>query len=150
MRLEDIFIVVGEWPAFTIQQAINDMVANGPLAVLIPPSYRGKDSFTNPANVPIIDFRPFGISTGLGGTWATGGGGGNVPNFADAVVPAGTINSINRIFTLTSPPNPTKSLSLFRNGFYQTQGIDYTLSGSTITYISAPITGDSHVASWRF
>jgi hypothetical protein len=74
-----------------------------------------------------------------------------VPNFTDNVVPTGTINGSNAVFTLPSTPNPAGSLQLFRNGVLQTAGMsaDYTLSAATITYNAAPITGDTHVASYR-
>lgn len=78
-----------------------------------------------------------------------------VPNFADAEVPIGIIDGTNATFTLAHPPKPTASLILWRNGIGQTQGKDYTLSGSTITFLaaSAPQTGanvDALIAWYRW
>lgn len=57
--------------------------------------------------------------------------------------PAGTINGVNKVFTITS----ANLLSLHLNGLYQTGGgVDYTLSGTTITYVHAPPTGSGHKA----
>ena len=72
-------------------------------------------------------------------------------SFADVEVPAGTINGVNAAFTLTYAPNPAASLLLFKNGVFQTAGIDYNLSGLTITYVAGaiPVSGDAHVCSYR-
>lgn len=70
--------------------------------------------------------------------------------FADAETPSGTINGINTTFTLAFAPNPGASLLLFLNGLLQTGGgVDYTLSSSTITFVTAPSTGDSLIAFYR-
>jgi hypothetical protein len=61
-------------------------------------------------------------------------------------VPTGTINGTNTTFTLSAAPSPASSLLLFLNGVEQLPGTDYTLSGSTITYINAPVAGDWHNA----
>ena len=73
MTLDDLFIVVGQWPGMNIQLSVNIAAATGNKAVLIPGEYTGTDTFTNPSNVPIIDLRKSGISTGLGGPLAGGG-----------------------------------------------------------------------------
>lgn len=59
--------------------------------------------------------------------------------------PGGTINGVNVTFTLSQIPD---TLFLFVNGVYQTVGVDYTVSGSTITYLAGaiPQTGDAHRA----
>jgi hypothetical protein len=89
-------------------------------------------------------------STGTG-QGALAGGGGSSPNFADAETPSGLINSSNVTYTLAHTPNPAGSLQLYHNGLMNTAGgADYTLSGSTITYGSAPSTGDSLVAFYRY
>jgi uncharacterized protein YoxC len=72
--------------------------------------------------------------------------------FVDSEIPLGTINGSNLAFTLAASPNPSTSLKLSKNGVLLTQGADYTLSGSTITFAgtsSTPQTGDSLVASYR-
>jgi hypothetical protein len=81
--------------------------------------------------------------------WVSVEGGGGVA-FADAETPSGTINSVNTTFTLVSSPNPAASLMLHLNGVLQTAGgVDYTLAGNTITYVTAPATGDKHIAWYR-
>lgn len=76
---------------------------------------------------------------------------GGVPNFADNETPTGLINDVNTIYTLTNAPNPAASLCLYLNGILQKAGgVDYTLVGNTITYVSAPQTGDTHLASYRY
>ena len=55
--------------------------------------------------------------------------------------PTGSIDGSNKDFTLANTP-ATHSLQVFLNGMYQTPGgEDYTLSGLTITFVSAPLTG---------
>jgi hypothetical protein len=56
-------------------------------------------------------------------------------------VPAGTINGSNVTFTLASTP-ATNSLALHKNGIrLKPGGADYTLSGNTVTFVTAPPTG---------
>jgi hypothetical protein len=82
---------------------------------------------------------PGGILTGGGSGGAVVGeisGGGAIPGFGDAEMPAGAINGVNPIFVLSTAPSPAASLALFRNGLLQTAGSDYTLNGPTITFNS--------------
>ena len=65
--------------------------------------------------------------------------------------PAGTQDGSNLSFSLLSNPNPGGSLILRVNGQVLTAGgVDYTLSGSTITYVSglAPASGDTVKADY--
>jgi hypothetical protein len=62
--------------------------------------------------------------------------------------PSGTVNGVNTIFTLQNIPNPASTLQLYWNGVLQTQGIDYTLSGLTITFFVAPPTGSLVAYYW--
>ncbi len=86
--------------------------------------------------------------------WIVGVGGSIAPviaNFSDEETPGGAINSANLIFTLIHPPFPVASLLLFYNGLLQKAGgADYTLAGSTITFVSAPTTGSTLLAWYRF
>jgi hypothetical protein len=81
---------------------------------------------------------------------ATGGG-----NFIYEV-PAGVLNSSNRVFTLSKTPKPALSLALEVNGLLQAQSgsgapwTDYTLSGRTITFRVAPDSGDWIFAGYSF
>jgi hypothetical protein len=76
--------------------------------------------------------------------------GGGSPNFSDAEVPSGSVNGINRTFTLSNAPNPALSLALYLNGVLQQQTTDYALSSSTITTASPPQIGDVLEAFYRF
>jgi len=71
-------------------------------------------------------------------------------HFADSEVPGGSVNGTNVTFTLVNTPNPGLSLELYKNGVLLQQNSDYTLSGSTITFSTAPQTGDSLLASYRY
>jgi hypothetical protein len=64
-------------------------------------------------------------------------------------VPSGLVNGANLVFILVHTPAPS-SLHLFLNGVFQTEGIDYTLSGITITFTYAPSTGDSIYAKYSY
>ncbi len=72
-------------------------------------------------------------------------------SFVDGEAPTGAINGSNREFLVAQAPNPVSSLLLYRNGLLQRTAIDYTLSGSTITFLVAatPQVGDILVASYR-
>lgn len=82
----------------------------------------------------LVDNRPDWIIGGTGG----GGGGGA----SSIEVPSGAVNSANTVFTIAAVPNPTSSLLVFRNGLQLKAGLSYSLAGSTITFVSAPLTGD--------
>jgi hypothetical protein len=70
--------------------------------------------------------------------------------FVDAETPAGTENGSNTAFTLAGTPSPAASLAVYRNGVMQTGGVDYTLSGSNITFLAvAPKAGDVLQAFYR-
>jgi hypothetical protein len=80
------------------------------------------------------------------------GGGGVLPQFSDSEVPTGAINGSNATFTLAATPSPASSLQLYLNGLRQDAGVDYTLSGATITFFTAslPQSGDLLLASYRY
>ena len=54
--------------------------------------------------------------------------------------PVGTINSVNRVFTIPT----TRARLLFLNGVQQTEGTDFTRVLTEITYTDAPLIGDIH------
>ena len=81
----------------------------------------------------------------------TGAGTYTAVNFADLETPSGTINSSNVTFTLAHAPSAAASLILVLNGAVQNAGgNDYTLSGSTITFASAPLTGSNLICWYRY
>ena len=81
-------------------------------------------------------------STGAGTTTAS---------FSDAEVPGGVLNGSNATFNLAQNPTPLSSLSLYRNGLLQSVGIDYTLSGTVVTFLpaSVPKSTDTIAAYYR-
>jgi hypothetical protein len=74
-------------------------------------------------------------------------------NLVDAASLTGTADGTNLVFLLPAAPVPASSLILFRNGLaLQAGGFDYTLSGSTVTFIAgeAPQPGDTLRAWFRY
>jgi hypothetical protein len=80
-----------------------------------------------------------------------GSGSGTSASFVDNETPSGTINGVNTNFSIAQAPVPTASLVLTRNGIVLFQSVDYTLSGTAITFLSGaiPVTGDALRASYR-
>jgi hypothetical protein len=80
------------------------------------------------------------------------GGGGVLPSFSDSETPGGSINGSNTTFTLANTPSPAASLDLALNGLRMSPGIDFTLSGNIISFLTAstPQTGDILTASYRY
>jgi hypothetical protein len=72
-------------------------------------------------------------------------------NFVDAEVPSGSVNGTNPTFTLKNTPAAASDLSLYLNGMLQINSIDYTLTGTVITFSSneIPRTGDELLAYYR-
>lgn len=64
---------------------------------------------------------------------------GGSPALVNADTVAGTANGANATFTLTQTPSPVASLQLFRNGILESNGVDYTISGNTVTFASGSI-----------
>jgi len=71
--------------------------------------------------------------------------------FVDLETPNGAMNGTNAAFTLSMTPTPATSLLLFRNGLLQKIGVDYTLNGSSVSFLagSVPQPGDLLQASYR-
>lgn len=85
------------------------------------------------------------------GSWATTPAG---PAYGDGEIPSGTIDGSNDTFTLANAPSPVASLMLYLNGIIQEAGAgnDFTLSGSTITFLSGaiPQSGSKLKAWYRY
>ena len=62
-------------------------------------------------------------------------------NFIANEIPSGDIDSINKVFILAYAPM-SGTVQVHLNGMVQTpgSGLDYTLSGTTITFTKAPRT----------
>lgn len=70
-------------------------------------------------------------------------------SFADAETPTGSVNGSNTAFTLANTP-VSGSLMLFLGGSVQTKDVDYSLSGTSITFTSAPYSGAVLIAWYRY
>ena len=75
----------------------------------------------------------------------------SLASFIDTETPAGVIDGVNSSFVLQSVPVPSTSLQLYRNGVYQTGGIDYAISANNIQFFAGalPQPGDILLASYR-
>lgn len=71
-------------------------------------------------------------------------------NFVVRETPSGSINGSNTSFSLANTP-VAGTEQVFLNGLLQEPGSgnDYTISGATITYLTAPLTGEKIVVSYR-
>ena len=80
------------------------------------------------------------------------GGGGILPAYADGEVPTGIINGLNPTFLLAFTPSPVTSVEVFHNGILMERGLDYTITGSAITFVTAavPQVGDIVLANYRY
>lgn len=68
--------------------------------------------------------------------------------FVDSETPTGDIDDVNDTFTLAN--NPTAStVKVFLNGIRLQVTTDYTLSGTTLTFITPPSTGDILLVDYR-
>lgn len=74
-----------------------------------------------------------------------------VPTIVVNEIPSGTINGTNRVFTVQNTPI-SGSLELFQNGIVLLPTTHYTISGSTITYVSGfqPVVGETHCVHYRY
>ncbi len=76
---------------------------------------------------------------------------GSSEQFIDSEVPSGVRNGVNTTFALANTPSPASSLTVYRNGLAQASGVDYTLSGSVLTFlsVSVPLATDTLQAFYR-
>lgn len=108
----------------------------------------GDDYYILDGNI-IVPSVPIGSASFL--AWGTYAGSGTEPNFADWITPTGTLNGTNKVFTLPQAPNPVASLRLYRGWqVLKPGGVDFTLSGNTITYTIAPPPTATHLAFYRY
>lgn len=75
---------------------------------------------------------------------------GSSGHFVTREVPSGTINGSTTVFTLANTPI-SGTEEVFLNGILQNLGVsnDYTISGGTITFNTAPLTGDILLVNYR-
>jgi hypothetical protein len=62
--------------------------------------------------------------------------------------PSGTINGSNTAFTLAQTPLENDSVELYRDGLKLTVTTDYTISGTSITMVTAPVVGQTLRANY--
>jgi hypothetical protein len=67
----------------------------------------------------------------------------NLTKFWKIEAPSGTINGSNKVFTLSQKPLENDATLVFLDGLLQTETTDYTLSNSTLTFVTAPALGQS-------
>ena len=72
------------------------------------------------------------------------------PNFSDGETPAGVADGANTTFTLAHTPLAYSKALITCNGVVQKMGADYTLTGATITFVSAPTPADVLQVWYRY
>lgn len=77
-------------------------------------------------------------------------GGGGSSNMAFNETPSGAINDSNTSFTVLFSPNPADSVRVYLNGVRQSLTTDYTFSGKTITFLTAPPTGSILLVDYSY
>jgi len=71
-------------------------------------------------------------------------------HFIDDETPTGTINGVTTAFTISKAPNPVGSLKVYLNGQRMRVTEDYTFSGRTITFTTAPPTSSILLVDFRY
>lgn len=100
----------------------------------------------------MADVRP--IKKGTSTQFAEMGGSDVIPASLIGIVPkfetpTGTVNGSNTVFTLSATPVANASVIMVLDGVTQTNGTDYTVSGTTVTFTTAPTTGTEVVAIYN-
>lgn len=115
------------------------------------PGTAGQVSLTNGSGV----VTPTTLSGDVSSVSATGSvtlasGVTKMANIITRETPSGAVNGSNTAFTLANTPLAGTE-EVYLNGLLQEPGAgnDYTISGATITYLTAPITGDRIRVSYR-
>lgn len=105
----------------------------------------GKIKLANVSNVQITGGSSGQILTtdGAGNlSWTTPSSGGlTTSNFVFNEIPVGLINNVNLNYTLAFTPQ-ANTVQVFVNGLLQKPTTDYTISGSTLSFITPLRTGD--------
>lgn len=73
-----------------------------------------------------------------------------VINFSDAEIPVGTVDGVNVTFSLSAIPSPGSSLKVWVNGLRLEPFIDYSIVGSVLVMVTAPIVGDAWFVDYRY
>jgi hypothetical protein len=158
-----------EWPSFTTAggRAVAGskktiQISNGVLDLLLEPTegatptgltYTARFSLVGGTGVTVENWAvPDSASPVNLASIRVSVGGTPAQRFADGEVPAGPPNGVNATFTLANVPSPAASLMLARNGIVQKAGLDYLLTGRTITFVAGaiPQDGDVLLAWYRY
>lgn len=83
-----------------------------------------------------------------GATWNNVGAGASPVDIQE--VPAGTVDGVNVTFTLSQTPISAASVVLHTDQALEFQTSTYSVSGTTITYVTAPLTGQIPYAIYRY
>lgn len=71
-------------------------------------------------------------------------------HIVDDETPTGTVNGVNKVFTIKNIPNPVSSLKVYVNGQrMRASGVDFTFAGVTITFVTAPPTDSVILVDYR-
>lgn len=102
----------------------------------------GSAGITN-ANLANSTITINGTPVSLGGSITVSGTGGDLTasNFVFNETPSGAVNGSNTVFTLANTPT-TGTVRVYLRGLRRKLTTEYTISGSTITFVTAPLTGD--------
>jgi hypothetical protein len=109
-----------------------------------------QDEGVNQGAAGTLNFVGAGVTATVAGGVATitiAGGGGSVV-FVDNEIPSGTINGSNTAFTLANAPT-AGSVHLYLNGVRLRPTTDYSITGTAITMVMVPQTGDWLYADYR-
>lgn len=164
--LSAVKVVTGDYTVQPGDVAVNADTSGGPITITLPSATATPNTTVVVTNVGSGTATISGGGAGVGVTSLTAQyqsvtlestpsgwiqTSGSPPRFVDDETPTGVINGTNTTFTLAHAPAPALSLNFYRNGNWQSQGLEYTLSGATITVITtAPVVGEWFRASYRF
>lgn len=82
------------------------------------------------------------------GSWTAVGSGAGGTDIQE--VPTGTIDGSNTAFTLSQTPISNASVKIYLDGVFQRQGTHYTITGTAITFTTAPATGQELDAVYEY
>ena len=132
-------------------EELRKKIANTRTAPFIGPS-RGVFLYVNGQKKGIINslnIEGDGVSTSIVNGLLTLTIAGGTGTMVDDETPTGTINGSNDTFILAHTPT-VGSVKIYLNGARLRVGEDYTISGSTITFIIPPLTGSILLADYRY
>ncbi len=126
-------VTIGSGQTHTVLDDITETWSGGVVIQLTGEAVADNDIIKESATV----IRMEGGGTGSG----VGGGDLSLTNLVASETPSGTVNGSNVTFTLAN--TPAAFIHVYLDGLLQDVGggNDYTISGATITFVSAPLTG---------